>query len=197
MDYVIVGGDARFGHLVQMLSRRGRRVGVYGREALPELPPADDEVLGRAKNLVVNYPPKYHEAGPLFEEILAMAGKNARVFTCGPIHPEVTDPRIIDLWRDDALIRENAALTAEGAVASMMRSSSAALRDTRCLVIGWGRIGRALTELLVALGARVTVASRSEAGRNRAVERGAEAVSAMAAPASAAFRMFAGAIPPT
>ena len=44
------------------------------------------------------------------------------------------------------------------------------------MVVGWGRVGRALAELLVAMGARVTVASRSEAHRHRAIERGAEAV---------------------
>ena len=51
-----------------------------------------------------------------------------------------------------------------------------ALRDCDCLVIGWGRIGRALTEMLVALGARATVASRAERSRRQAQERGAQAV---------------------
>ena len=61
------------------------------------------------------------------------------------------------------------------ALASAMRSSTRALAGMDCMVIGWGRVGRALTELLVALGMRVTVASRTSTGRNRAVERGAEA----------------------
>ena len=60
-------------------------------------------------------------------------------------------------------------------MASAMRASPRALAGMDCMVIGWGRIGRLLTELLVALGAKVTVASRTASGRNRAVERGAEA----------------------
>lgn len=45
---------------------------------------------------------------------------------------------------------------------------------TASLIIGWGRIGKALTELLVGMNAAVTVASRSERGRNGAIERGAQ-----------------------
>ena len=70
----------------------------------------------------------------------------------------------------------NAVLTAEGALFAAMRAQERALGDCECLVIGWGRIGRALTEMLVALGARVTVASRAERSRRQAQERGAQAV---------------------
>ena len=176
MDYAIIGGDGRFAHLARLLKARGRRVGVYGREPLPDIPALDEAALAGAKNLVTNFPPKYPGNGMLFEEILATAGKEARVFACGPLHPDAADGRLVDLWRDEALILENARLTAEGAAASAMRASTGALRGARCMVIGYGRIGRALTEILVALGARVTVASRGTAGRNRAVERGAEVI---------------------
>ena len=64
-------------------------------------------------------------------------------------------------------MRRNAALTAEGALFAAMRAQERALGDCDCLVIGWGRIGRALTEMLVALGARVTVASRTERSADR------------------------------
>ena len=176
MDYVVIGGDARFEHLSRLLAERGKTVATLGREARPWATPADAAALGRAENIVVNCPPKPAGLDWTLEEILALAREDARVFTCGPRHPEADDGRLVDLWDDEALLLENARLTAEGAVASAMRASAGSLRDARCLVVGWGRIGRSLTELLVALGARVTVASRSASGRNRAVERGAEAV---------------------
>lgn len=175
MDYAIIGGDARFDWLARLLAERGKRVGVYGREVPPGAFEAEESALNRAENLVVNYPPRFLRQGMIFEEVLATAGPDARVFACGPMHPDVSDARLVDLWTDEALLLENAALTAEGAVASAMRASAVALRDARCLVVGWGRIGRALTEILVGLGAQVTVSSRSATGRNRAVERGAEA----------------------
>lgn len=175
MDYIIVGGDERFMHLARLLARRGKKVGVFGREAPPEALTVGAGALGEAENLVVNCPPRLAEDGMTAEELLAAASADARVFCCGPLHAGQDDPRLIDLWSDEALLLKNARLTAEGAIAAAMRAAGWAIADARCMVIGWGRVGKALTELLVALGARVTVASRSESGRNRAVERGAEA----------------------
>lgn len=173
MDYIIVGGDARFEYLARLLSERGESVGMYGRESCPWGKAVGRETLARAEIVVTNCPPK---AEIDLDNVLALVAGDARVIACGPGRPDVDDKRLIDLWTDETLLLENARLTAEGALASAMRASSRALVGMNCMVIGWGRIGRALTELLVALGARVTVASRSDAGKNRAVERGAEAV---------------------
>ncbi len=175
MDYVIIGGDERFSHLARLLSEQGHRVGTLGKSPRRETAAEWRAMLGQAKHVVVNDPPRFKGAGMTTEEILAFAGREARVFTCGPLHPHVQDERLIDLWADEALLADNARLTAEGAVASAMRASSQCLAGMRCMVVGWGRIGRSLTELLVALNARVTVASRTPANRLRAAERGAEA----------------------
>lgn len=174
MDYVIIGGDARFGWLARLLRQRGEAVGTIFREPIDEVPALDAAALARAKRVVVNDPPRLTGSAMSFEALLAALAEDATVYACGPWHP--SGARAIDLWSDEALIWDNAHLTAEGALAAAMRASDTAIRDSRCLVIGWGRIGQSLTELLVALGARVTVASRSQTGRNRAVERGAEAV---------------------
>lgn len=176
MDYVIIGGDERFAHLARLLSERGARVETIGREAAGEASADRKALLGQAEHAVVNCPPKLPGERPELEQLLALARADARVFLCGPAHPRAEDARLVDLWADEALLLENARLTAEGAVASAMRSSSSCLRGMRCMVVGWGRIGRALTELLVPLNARVTVASRQAESRSRAAERGAEAV---------------------
>lgn len=172
MEYIVIGGDARFEALARLLSARGETVGVYGREACPWGCAVGSEALARADAVVVNCPPK---ADVGLAEVLEKASGEAAIFACGPGHPDIADDRLTDLWRDEALLMENARLTAEGALASAMRASNRALAGLRCMVVGWGRVGRSLTELLVALGARTTVVSRSPAGRNRAVERGAEA----------------------
>ena len=178
MDYVIIGGDARFGWLARLLARRGESVGTIFREPSSDVPALDAAALARARRVVVNDPPRLSGSTLSFEELLATLGEGATVYACGPWHPEPS-AHVADLWSDEALILENARLTAEGALAAAMRASDTAIRDSRCLVIGWGRVGRALAELLVAIGARVTVASRSETSRNRAAERGAEAVNTL------------------
>lgn len=175
MDYGIIGGDARFSHLASLLSERGGTVGAYRQEGQPGIAAAPEAVF-QADRLVVNCPPRVSGRDLSFVAVLKQAREDARIFACGPGHPAAGDERVVDLWADEALILDNARLTAEGAVASAMTASTRALGDMRCMVVGWGRIGRALTELLVGMGAGVTVASRSETGRHRAVERGAETV---------------------
>ena len=172
MNTIIVGGDARFEYLARLLSERGQSVSFYGREICPWAGAADREALRWADAVVMNCPPK---SDLKLENVLEAVSDSARVVACGPGHPDIDDGRVIDLWVDEALLWDNARLTAEGALASAMRASTRALAGMDCMVIGWGRVGRALTELLVALGMRVTVASRTPAGRNRAVGRGAEA----------------------
>ena len=160
MDFIVLGGDARMPALAELLRREG-----YSARHLSE--PGTE--LAEAGSIVVNCPPK---CGVTMEELLEMLAPEARVYLCGPA--PWGDPRGRDLWKDESLQLENAWLTAEGAVSAAMRAGARCLRDARCLVIGWGRIGQALTELLVALKARVAVASRQENHRRRAVERGAE-----------------------
>ena len=174
MDFAVIGGDARMGCLAGAL----RREGYDARRLTGEEP---DFIAGvrAARRVVVNWPPKLIGSRLISpEELLGNVPGDARIYLCGPKSPDELPEgaKAVDLWKDEILLRENAYLTAEGALQSAMRAGRRSLRELRCLVIGWGRIGRALVELLVALGARVTVASRSEAGRNHAIKRGAEAV---------------------
>ena len=163
MDYIVLGGDARMLALAALLRQKG-----FTAKHCAE-PVA--EALAEARNIVVNCPPK---CGITMEEILALTPSDARVWLCGPLPWD--DPRAVNLWADEALQRENAVLTAEGAVCAAMRALGRSIRGLRCMVIGWGRIGSALTEILVALGAKVTVVSRRIVHRHRAISRGAEAI---------------------
>lgn len=170
MDYAVVGGDARFAYLTRLLCSRGldaRRIG--GRDDVPNVAAAEMSELAKAKNIVVNCPPP--------EGVLENIAAEARLWFCGPGAPENVGHRFVNLWKDEKLQLENAWLTAEGALCAAMNAQKRSLKDCHCLVVGWGRIGRALTELLIGMNAQVTVASRSERGRNGAAERGAESVS--------------------
>ncbi len=63
--------------------------------------------------------------------------------------------------REDFAVR-NALPTAEGAIERAMNAYEGTIAGSRSLVVGFGRIGKALTRLLKALGSEVTVAARSE-----------------------------------
>ena len=170
MDYIILGGDERFACLARLLERQGNdvlRLRQWGE---------GEAALATAKNVVLNYPLKLGD-GPDFGGLLDRVSPDATLWLCGPGEPEAAPEGrdIVNLWKDEELIRDNAALTAEGALSAAMAVSRRSLKSLPTLVIGWGRIGRALTELLVALGVDTAAASRRESHRNQAVERGAQA----------------------
>lgn len=78
--------------------------------------------------------------------------------------------KLLRVLEDEAYTRENAALTAEGALFCAAARMNRAIRYARCLVIGYGRIGKALTGLLRGMGAEVMVAARREESRREAGE---------------------------
>ena len=97
---------------------------------------------------------------------------------CGPKFPERRrwDLQYVNLWQDETLLRENAWLTAEAAVAAAVQHTGRSMENLPCMVVGCGRIGGALLEILMNLGAKVTLVSGRERKRSLARESGAEAV---------------------
>ena len=58
---------------------------------------------------------------------------------------------------------QNAVPTAEGAIMIVMELSEGTINGSNCLVTGYGRIGKVLSEILKGLGANVTVSARKPA----------------------------------
>lgn len=75
---------------------------------------------------------------------------------------------------DEQYLSENARMTAEGAIVSAMTKISLSIRETKCLIIGYGRIGKELANLLRSFEADVTVAARREESRMEAGENSIE-----------------------
>ena len=70
--------------------------------------------------------------------------------------------KVIDYFETESLQIKNALPTAEGAISIAMQNLKRTLVGARAAVIGYGRIGKTLADLLLKLGARVTVAARNE-----------------------------------
>jgi len=86
-------------------------------------------------------------------EVLRSMARNARV-------------RLIDYYDSEEVQLKNAVPTAEGAIAIAMAELPVTLYGASCTVLGCGRIGRRISDILRALGARVTVVARSERDLN-------------------------------
>ncbi len=68
-----------------------------------------------------------------------------------------------DYYSREELMVGNAFLTAEGAIGMAIREYEGALNSSRCLVTGFGRIGKALCLMLKGLGAQTDCCARSAA----------------------------------
>ncbi len=77
-----------------------------------------------------------------------------------------------DYYASEAVQVLNAAITAEGAIGEAIRASALTLWDSDALILGYGRIGRALASRLRGLGCRVTVYARREESRAAARAEG-------------------------
>lgn len=71
------------------------------------------------------------------------------------------DFRGFDYNKVKSFLQENAFLTAEGAIALYKENSDMSLYNSKVLITGYGRIAQSLHKALAALGANVTVCSRS------------------------------------
>ena len=80
----------------------------------------------------------------------------------------------IDLLCDEAFTLENAYLTAYAALGMLLLDSGKAPRDTRILLLGYGRIASALCRLLLGAGFCVSVCARDPIKRAEAAFAGAK-----------------------
>ena len=71
----------------------------------------------------------------------------------------------LDLLKDPYYLAANAAITAEAALALVLRQLQGEITDANILILGWGRIGKCLTHQLHHLNANVTVYARKDADR--------------------------------
>ena len=71
----------------------------------------------------------------------------------------------MDLLKDELYLSQNAMITAQVAVNLAVTSLPIILEGCPTLILGWGRIGKCLMQLLKVLGADVTVAARKPSDR--------------------------------
>lgn len=172
-EFAVIGGDMRQVHLARLLAEDGHRVVTWGLEKGEGASPVP---LQKAleKPLVV-LPLPVSRGGklnlPLTDTVLETEKlwprlRYDQLIFGGQV--EELAPRlmasqgltVLDYYRREELQVVNAALTAEGAVQQAMENTLGALAGSRCLVIGFGRIGKLLAHRLTGLCARVTVSAR-------------------------------------
>lgn len=117
------------------------------------------------------------KGGTKLDALLAQLPKNITVIGGNLDHPLLNNYRKTDLLQNARYLAMNARITAYCAISIAMQNLSRTPDSASFLVIGWGRIGKCLAQLLQALGAGVTVAARKETDRATLASLGINAIS--------------------
>lgn len=78
----------------------------------------------------------------------------------------------LDFMKDEIVVEENAIATAEGAIADVILHSPYNIQESKIIVSGYGKCGKAIAKRFQAFGARVTVLARKRESRKEAKKEG-------------------------
>ncbi|MDY3929688.1 MAG: dipicolinate synthase subunit DpsA [Clostridia bacterium] len=172
----VIGGDLRQLTLAELLSGDGYEVSIYGfgknsmsdkykiMKDLSEIKKSEVIILPMPvslDNVNINSPLNDKEI-PL-RKLSEYAGK-AKLVLGGRIGSDIYElfknVKCIDYYKREELSVKNAVPTAEGAVGIAMEELPITINKSKCLVVGYGRIGKTLSKILKSMGADVTVSAR-------------------------------------
>ena len=190
----VCGGDVRSIYMADYLKRKGCNVRICMTDSVrakkhavetakPEYASgADAVVLGlpavRA-DMTINSPLEQNTLH--FESLLDAMNESAVLFggrfsTSAANAAQNRGIKIADYSENELFQTENAFYTAEGAIEAIIKSTSRSICELSVLVVGYGRIGRALTAQLLAFTPNVTVYARRSEIRSLAQFCGAATV---------------------
>lgn len=168
----VIGGDRRQAELARLLAEEGHTVRTYGLEKWKPGGEASLEQAAEADVVILPLPlckgegvlncednpistlDLFHRFHP---EQLLLAGQ---VKSAQQREAEACGLHLEDYFLREELTVANAAATAEAAVQMAMTHLDRSLLGMECLVVGFGRIGKLLSNRLHGLGARVTATAR-------------------------------------
>ncbi len=160
----VLGADPRQYWLAKSLEQAGHSVSVYGVSGLEDTKPTLPQTFTDAQAIVLPMP-AFDRSGNLqlgpgrsigADAFSRLLPENVTVFG-GILPPDLPG---VDYAKGEAVAIYNAVCTAEGAIQKAMENLPITLWNSRCLVIGFGRIGKVLAHRLRGLEAAVTVSAR-------------------------------------
>ena len=192
--FTIVGGDKRNIELARMLFGQGHSVKLFGfvnheldlpiqcknlYEAVKDADCIIGPIPASHNGDALNAP--FHNM-PIFVEDLFKIITPQQKFMAGVIKPEMLkmadkyNIQVIDLLKREDLLVRNAIPTAEGAIKIAIEETDITLHGNNMMIIGYGRIGKILANMLKGIGAKVTavvnrdsVAAQAESDGHKAV----------------------------
>ena len=192
----IIGGDLRALYLAKSLNKDGNEVHICGTEKLnsrqifqTDIP---DDVINFSDYIILPTPvtrdnktinAPYSSKELLIDEKFLGSVKNKVIF--GGIIPNILKQfdekvknksySVEDYYTENFKIL-NSIPTAEGAVKIALEEKHSTIYQSKCLVIGYGKIGKTLSKILKSMGAYVTVSARKSTDRAWAFAEGYKSI---------------------
>lgn len=110
------------------------------------------------------------------DTLLSSLPREIRVWGGNLNHPALAGFRTVDFLQNEEYLLENAVITAQCTIPIAESLLNAPWEAVPVLIIGWGRIGKALAAMLKDKGCIVTVASGTQQHRFAAEEQGFSAI---------------------
>lgn len=127
-------------------------------------------------HLLLDIPSASNIQNDSLKELLRMLPKDITVAGYNLTADYLEFCRKIDLQKDLLFLARNASITAECALRAVAPYLTTTLRESPVLILGWGRIGKCLANLLQKIGTPVTIVARKESDRSMAMVLGHRAV---------------------
>ena len=192
----IIGGDLRALYLAKSLNKDGNEVHICGTEKLnsrqifqTDIP---DDVINFSDYIILPTPvtrdnktinAPYSSKELLIDEKFLGSIKNKVIFV--GIIPNILKQfdekvknksySVEDYYTENFKIL-NSIPTAEGAVKIALEEKHSTIYQSKCLVIGYGKIGKTLSKILKSMGAYVTVSARKSTDRAWAFAEGYKSI---------------------
>lgn len=167
MFFGVIGGDRRQEVLLELLRQDGHTAaacGVAGEWDWEDAISAETLILPLPlcrEGDTLNIGGERRGVGALFHRL-----RRDQLLLAGQVKPPQAAEaaelglQLVDYFQREELTVANAAATAEGTVQVILERLERSLLGSRCLVLGFGRIGKLLCHRLDAMGAEVTAAAR-------------------------------------
>lgn len=172
----VIGGDLRQLTLAELLSQNGYEVTVsgFGNDSISEKYTIENDIKKAADADIVILPLPVTQDfktlnAPFNKEKISLADI-AGYIPCGSLvlggkmNDELSylfeKQKCIDYSEREELMIKNAVPTAEGAIELAIAETPITLAKSKALIIGYGRIGKVLSQLLQGLGVEVSVSAR-------------------------------------
>lgn len=175
VNVALIGGDGRMYYTAESLAADGCRVMMWGQK--DECEKTVLEGILQWAQIVILPIPGTRDGKTLYAPMVKNPPTLAKV--CEMLHSgqlvavgtaneqwasEIKEKgcTLLEYGKSETYAIPNALATAEGAIAMAIRYSKVMLAGSSAAVLGYGRIGKQLSRLLSAMGAKVTVFARRE-----------------------------------